>query len=216
MCDAVSFGTSIIQGALGFTNNVVQQRQAIEQQRYYAAIKNAEWEIAKKQADDEARMRKAAGRINLQQLDHRQLEINDAATEQKTEIALAAERAKASAALLAGEAGTAGNSVQRLLNSIESEATRRTSNVEASRENAISAAQMDKLATIQGTKTSPIYRTVPDAGGGKVNYLTAGLSGLTMAAPYLDFDSMFSFGSRKKSETSSTTVSRTNKRYYVS
>ena len=198
-----------LQGALGFSSNIQQQQKAIAQQQQYAMQKGIEWDIVKRKADNEAQMRAAAGIINMQQLDVRQQEINEAATEDKSEIQIAAMKAKAAAELNASEAGVGGTGVQRLLNNIAAEASRRTNNVESTRENQIAAAQMDKIATKQGTKMQPIYGILPSAGSGKVNYLSAGLSGLMGGATALDYSGLFK---STKSQTSSTLVKNPNRR----
>ena len=203
MCSVSGLAMAGLQGVMGFSSNIQQQQAAIAQQQQYAMQKEVEWDIAKRKADNEARMRQAAGIINMQQLEARQQEINEAATEDKTEIQIAAMKAKAAAELQAGEAGVAGNSVHRLLASIESEATRRKNNVESTKENQIAAAQMDKIATRQGTKMQPIYGVLPSAGSGKVNYLSAALSGVGAGIAGADLSALFS---GKKSQTSSTIV----------
>lgn len=182
-----SAGVAITQGLLGFGNSMTAQNQTIASQQAYAVQKQTEWEIAKRMADDEARMRVAAGIINMNQLDVRQREINEAAAEDKREIDTAAMRAKASAELMAGESGVAGNSVQRLLNSIESEATQRKNNVEASRSNQVAAAQLDKHAVKQSATMRPLYGVVPETPSGSASYLAAALAGLGRGAGYLDY-----------------------------
>lgn len=196
----------MLQGALGLSGSIIQQRHEIGQQQTYYAQKQAEWDIAKMKADNEARMRAAAGVINMQQLDIRQQEINTTATQDKSEIQLAAIKAKASAELAASESGVAGQGVQRLLNSIDAEAQRRLGNVEGTRQNQINAAQMDKLATAQQTKVNPTYGILPSKPDATPNYLTAALSGLTTAAPYVDFTNVLNSRAVRKSQTSSTTV----------
>lgn len=192
----------LLQGALGFTNNIAAQNQALASQQEYAFKKRTEWEVAKRQADEEAKMRAAAGIINMNQLNVRQQEINEAAAENKTEVDIAAMRAKASAALEAGESGVTGNTVQRLLNSIESEATRRKNNFEATRSNQVSAAQLEKHAVKQSATMQPLLGVIPEVPSGSPNYLSAALSGLGKGAASYDFSTLF----RKKSQTSSTVV----------
>jgi len=203
MCSAMGMAMAGFQAISGFSNNIQQQQAAIAQQQLYAMQKQVEWDINKRKADNEATMRQAAGIINMQQLEARQQEINEAATEDKSEIQIAAMRAKAAAELQAGEAGVGGNSVKRLLANIESEATRRTNNVESTRENQIAAAQINKIATRQGTKMQPIYGILPSAGSGKVNYLSAALSGVGAGIVGADLSAIFN---GKKSQTSSTMV----------
>jgi hypothetical protein len=202
-------GTALQAAFSGFTgaaNNIQQQQAAIAQQQQYAMEMQTKWNIAKKQADDEAKMRQAAGIINMQQLEARQTEINEAATVEKMDIQIAAMKAKAAAELSASEGGVGGTSVARLLNSISSEASRKISNVESTRENQISAAQADKVATRQGTKVQPLYGILPSAGSGKVNYLPAFLSGLGAGSQHMDFSGVTDFFSGKRSQTSSATV----------
>lgn len=207
MCSAGMLGAQALQaglsGIMGMSNNIQQQQAAIAQQQQYAMQKRIEWDVAKRKADDEARMRQAAGIINMQQLEARQMEINEAAAAEKSDIQIAAMKAKAATELSAAESGVSGKSLDRLLNSVAAEESRRIGNVEATRENQISAAQMDKIATRQASKSQPLYGILPSAGSGRVDYLSAVLSGVGTAAPYIDYSGLF--GS-KRSQTSSTIV----------
>ena len=173
-----------------------------------AAYQNAmtRWELEKRQADDRQRMLDANAVLQLQQLQARQREINEAATEDKSEISLAAMRAKAAAELSAGEANVAGRSVEQILASIESEAVRRTNNVEATRSNQVAAAQMDKFNTIQGARQLPVYGVLPakpEKDDGFGNILSAALSGLGTMFQYTDTGSLLT--SRCQTQTKAPT-----------
>lgn len=195
-------GVALTQGLSGFASNMAAQRQAQAAQQQYAMEKGVEWQLSKMRANDEARMRAAAGVINMNQLTVRQQEINEAAAEDKREIDIAAMRAKASAELNASEAGVTGNTVKRLLNSITSEATHRKNNVETTRSNQVMAAQLEKHGVKQAATVQPVYGVLPSSGGGSMSYLAAAVAGLGSASPYLDITGMFN----KKSQTSSTVV----------
>lgn len=191
MCTAA---IPILTSVTGFAQNVASQQAQISQQKAqqaaYTQQKNAEWEIAKRQQDDEASARHAATVINLMQLQHREQETNIAAATEKSDIAMSADKAKALAKLGAIEAGASGISADRLVASVDQEASRRIANVETSRQNQVGAIGTDKLATINQAKVQPIYRNpVTGQAIGSVNYATAALSGLSTGLNYVDFSS---------------------------
>lgn len=193
MCSAAGIGVA------SFAQNFMSSRaQASAQYESEMASYNnamARWEIEKRQANDRQGMLDANAILQLQQLQARQQEINSAAAEDKSEIALAAMRAKAAAELSAGEANISGLSADRVLAAIESEATRRISNVESTRENQISAAQMDKYNTVQGAKQLPIYGllpSMPEESSPFGSFLSAALNGLGAAYPYMNTGSLSS------------------------
>ena len=139
----------------------------------------ARWEIEKRQLDERQKMMDANAILQMQQLTMRQQEVNDAAVTEKSEIAMAALRAKEAAKLAAGEANVSGRSTDHILSAIEAEAQRRTGNVEATRQNQIMAAQTAKMNVKQESYTAPIYGilgSAPDYDSSGI--FAAALSGL--------------------------------------
>lgn len=181
MCSAsgASAGLGIVQNVLGAAGSAEAQ---YNQQMAEYQNAQARWEIEKRQADERQKMLNANAILQLQQIQNRQVEVNEAAVSEKSDIAIAAMRAKAAAELSAGEANISGRSVDQILSGIETEAQVRIGKVEASRQNQIRATQMDKLNTIQSTKTMPIYGVLPSEpdydGSGIFSALLSGIGNL--------------------------------------
>lgn len=208
MCSAVGLG------ALAFGQNLASQKaQARDQytsemRGYYDSL--AAWEINKKQADDEQKMRDANATYQMQQLYAAQQEANESATEQKSQIAREMMKAKAQAELAAGEAGVGGNSVNRILADISFTEQAKIGAVEASRANQVSALQTDKYNTRQSAKQVPIYAAIGGKpkyqGNNMLSYLSASLSGLSTYAGY----AYQAGGNKQVSQTSSYAVRNPN------
>ena len=208
MCSAVGLG------ALAFGQSLVSQKAqagtqyAAELESYYR--QQANWEMDKRQADDRKKQLNAAAIYQMQQLDAAQQEANEAATEQKSQIARDMLKAKAQAELAAGEAGVGGNSVDRILADINFTEQAQLSAVEASRANQVSAIQADKHNTVNTTRMSPIYAALGSKpkyqGNSMVSYLSAALSGVSTYAG-LSYNPN---GPSKVSQVSSTAVRNPN------
>ena len=177
-------------GILSFGQNLASQKAqayndyARQLQGYYDA--QASWEINKRQADDRKKQLDANAIYQMQQLDAAQMEANEAATEQKSQIARDMLRAKAQAQLAASEAGVGGNSADRILADINFTEQSKLGAVESSRENQISALQTDKHNVRQSTEMVPIYAAIGGKpkykGNSMVSYLSAAMSGLSTYA----------------------------------
>lgn len=202
-------------GTLNFAQTLFggMEKQQQQQQYYASALQSyynaqANWEINKRQADDAKRMRDAAARIQLLQLEAAQQEANDAATEQKIEIVRELMRAKEQAKAAAGEANVSGNGVQRILSDIGFTEQAKLGAVEASRANQVSALQAEKLGVVNATDMAPIYAAIGDkpkyAGNSILPWLSAGLSGLT---GYMNYATT-PFQRDQVSQTSSTAAIR--------
>ena len=178
MLGALSFGKSFLK-----SQQDQQGAYAAQLQDYYTAQTN--WEINKRQADDRKRQLNAAAVLEMQQLEAAQMETNEAAAEEKSQIVRDMMKAKAQAELAASEAGVGGNSVDRILADINFTEQSKLGAVESTRENRVNAFQTQKHGVRNNTQMSPIYAALgekPDKPSILSSLLSGAVSGVSTYA----------------------------------
>lgn len=172
-------------GALSAVQSVFSQRGAAESAynqemaAYQRAMAN--WEIDKKQAQDRQNMLSANAILQLQQIQNAQQEVNDAAVEQKSEIARELMKAREMAKLSAGEANVSGNAVDRIMSDLGFTEQSKLAAVEATRQNQVLQLQAEKMNAKQSAAVAPIYAAIgppPEKDDGFSSILSAAISGL--------------------------------------
>ena len=164
-----------------FMGSLAQSEAAYNQElaAYQRALVN--WEIDKKMMQDRQDLLTANAILQLQQLQNAQQEVNDAAVEQKSEIARELMRAKEMAKLSAGEANISGNSVDRIMSDLGFTEQSKLAAVEATRQNQVTQLQTEKMGAKQSAMMAPIYSAIgppPERDSGFSSSPSAALSGL--------------------------------------
>lgn len=159
--------------------NLSQQNQAVAASAAQYREHMAQNEIARRQLDNEVKMRNAEAILNYQQLQLAEQEANASATQQKMEIAREMQKAKALTRLASLESGVSGNSVDRLDVDMGFTQGQKNAVVETNRVSQIDQLEAEKLATQMKAQVQPLYTY--DGEKPKVGlsgFLGAALSGL--------------------------------------
>lgn len=184
MCSAAGIGAASFAQNL-FSSNAQATAQYQNEMVAYNQAK-ANWEIDKRQAQDRQRLLDTNAILQLQQALAGQQEINEAAAEQKSEIARELLRAKEQAKLSAGEANISGNVVDRIMSDIGFTEQSKIAAVEASRENQVGQIQSEKFNIEQSRRQAPIYAAIgpppEDNTNNFASFLSAAISGFSAYA----------------------------------
>lgn len=174
-------------GAMSQSRQQAQQSEYVYQQQLAAYQRDQmNWEITKRKADDELTARREQAHFQMQQLQHAQVEVNDAAAVEAFEAVRDMQKAKAMTMLTAVEAGAGGRTAEKLQRAVAFEQTNALNNIEQNRSNQINDLQLQKLSVVQSQKVAPLYsvdsgppqRMETNSGWNFMNAIVGGIGGL--------------------------------------